>query len=106
MVSKALSEITRRFYKDGISDDAVSCVISKATIYMPFDELVDKAKEIERLKKEEKKLEGELKRVNGMLSNPNFTSKAPEVKINEEKAKKEKYEDMMEQVKKQLERLS
>ena len=100
------NEVVIQENKDGISDDAVSCVISKATIYMPFDELVDKAKEIERLKKEEKKLEGELKRVNGMLSNPNFTSKAPEVKINEEKAKKEKYEDMMEQVKKQLERLS
>ncbi|SKA59626.1 valyl-tRNA synthetase [Eubacterium uniforme] len=100
------NEVVIQDNKDGISDDAVSCVISKATIYMPFDELVDKAKEIERLKKEEKKLEGELKRVNGMLSNPNFTSKAPEAKINEEKAKKQKYEDMMEQVKKQLERLS
>jgi len=100
------NEVVIQDNKDGISDDAVSCVISKATIYMPFDELVDKAKEIERLKKEEKKLEGELKRVNGMLSNPNFTSKAPEAKINEEKAKKQKYEDMMGQVKKQLERLS
>ena len=107
------NEVVIQENKDGISDDAVSCVISKATIYMPFDELVDKAKEIERLKKEEKKLEGELKRVNGMLSNPNFTSKAPEAKVAlereklaKEKAKKEKYEDMMEQVKKQLERLS
>ena len=30
-----------------------------------------------------------------MLSNPNFVSKAPEKKINEEKAKQAKYQQMM-----------
>ena len=73
---------------------------------MPFAELVDIAKEIQRLTKEVGRLEGELKRVNGMLANPNFVSKAPEKKINEEKEKKTKYEQMMEQVKEQLARLS
>ena len=58
--------------------------------------------EIERLKKEEAKLEKELARVNGMLGNEKFISKAPEAKINEEKAKLEKYTQMMEQVKERL----
>ena len=58
---------------------------------MPFAELVDISKEIERLNKEVEKLNKELARVNGMLSNPNFVSKAPEKKINEEKAKQAKY---------------
>ena len=40
--------------------DAVSAVIPGAAIYMPFAELVDIAKEIERLKAEEKRLNGEL----------------------------------------------
>ena len=92
--------------KAGIEDDAVSVVIPKATIYMPFAELVDIEKEKERLEKEVTKLEKELARVNGMLSNPNFVSKAPEKKINEEKEKKAKYQQMMEQVKEQLLRLS
>ena len=92
--------------KSGIEDDAVSVVIPKATIYMPFAELVDIEKEKERLEKEVTKLEKELARVNGMLSNPNFVSKAPEKKINEEKEKKAKYQQMMEQVKEQLLRLS
>ena len=48
------------------------------------------------------KLEKELARVNGMLSNERFISKAPEAKINEEKAKLEKYTQMMEQVKERL----
>ena len=37
-----------------------------------------------------------------MLSNPNFVNKAPEKKINEEKEKQAKYNQMMEQVKAQL----
>lgn len=100
------SEVVIQSDKSGIEDDAVSVVIPKATIYMPFAELVDIAKEKERLEKEVQKLEKELARVNGMLSNPNFVSKAPEKKINEEKEKKAKYEQMMEQVKEQLARLS
>lgn len=99
------SQVVIQSDKSGIEDDAVSVVIPKATIYMPFAELVDIAKEKERLEKEVQKLEKELARVNGMLSNPNFVSKAPEKKINEEKEKKAKYEQMMEQVKQQLARL-
>lgn len=69
---------------------------------MPFAELVDIEKEIERLKKEEEKLSKELARSNGMLSNEKFVSKAPAAKIEEEKAKQAKYMQMMEQVKTQL----
>ena len=75
---------------------------ARATMYMPFAELVDVAKEIERLEKEEKKLEGELKRSNSMLSNERFISKAPAEKIAEEKAKLEKYEATMKQVQERL----
>ena len=99
------SEVAIQSDKNGIADDAVSTVIHGATIYMPFAELVDIEKEIERLQKEEKKLEGELKRVNGMLSNENFISKAPQAKIDEEKAKLEKYTDMMNLVKERLSQL-
>ncbi len=99
------SEVIIQADKSGIDDDAVSTVIHNAVIYMPFAELVDIEKEIERLKKEEERLNGELKRVNGMLSNERFISKAPEAKINEEKAKLEKYTQMMEQVKERLAQL-
>ena len=91
--------------KEGIGEDAVSAVTSKAVIYMPFAELVDIEKEIERLHKEEEKLKKELARVNGMLNNERFISKAPESKVAEEKAKLEKYTNMMEQVKERLKQL-
>ena len=91
--------------KAGIGEDAVSAVIHKAVIYMPFAELVDIEKEVQRLKTEEKRLEGELKRSHAMLGNEKFVSKAPQAKIDEEKAKLEKYTQMMEQVKARLAQL-
>ena len=99
------SEVNIQTDKTGIADDAVSVVIANANIYIPFAELVDIAQEIERLAKEEKRLAGELARVNGMLNNQNFVSKAPASKIEEEKAKLEKYTQMMEQVKERLAQL-
>lgn len=96
------SEVIIQDNKDGIDSDAVSVVIPNGTIYMPFAELVDIAKEIERLENEEKRLTGELARVNGMLSNERFVSKAPAAKIQEEKDKLAKYTQMMEQVKERL----
>ncbi len=88
--------------KTGIEEDALSVVIAHANIFIPLGELVDIAKELERLKKEEERLEGELKRVRGMLGNERFMSKAPENKVAEERAKLEKYEKMMAQVKEQI----
>ncbi len=88
--------------KAGIDEDAVSVMIPNAFIYMPFVELVDIEKEIERLTKEKEKLEKEIARVNNMLGNPNFVNKAPEKKINEEKEKQTKYMQMMTQVEERL----
>ena len=59
-----------------------------------------------QLLKEKDRLSKELARVNGMLSNERFVSKAPEAKIQEERAKQEKYTQMMEQVKERLKSLS
>ncbi len=92
------SEVTIKEEKTGIADDAVSVVIPNATLYIPFEELVDIKQEIERLENEKKRLESELARVNGMLGNEKFMSKAPESKVAEERAKLEKYTQMMEQV--------
>ena len=88
--------------KEGIPEDAVSAVTAGAVIYMPFADLVDVSKEIERLEKEEARLEKELARSRGMLGNEKFISRAPEAKIQEEKEKLAKYEQMMEQVKERL----
>ena len=99
------SEVLVQRDKEGIGKDAVSAVIENAVIYIPFAELVDIEKELERLQKEETRLQGEIKRAQGMLSNEKFVAKAPEAKIEEEKAKVEKYTKMLEQVKERLSQL-
>ena len=81
--------------KSGISDTAVSIAAPGMEIYIPFDELVDIDKEIERLEKELLTYKNEIKRVEKMLSNEGFVAKAPASKIEEEKAKKVKYEELL-----------
>ena len=101
LASASMVEIAET--EENIPEDAVSVVINGAKIFIPLDELVDFEKEKERLTKEKAKLEGEIKRVNGKLSNQGFLAKAPESLVNEEKAKKEKFEEMMKSV---LERIA
>lgn len=96
------SEVEVREDEAGIPEDAVSVVIDGVKIFIPLDELVDFEKELERLNKEKAKLEGEIKRVNGKLSNQGFLAKAPQKLVDEEKAKKEKFEEMMKSVEERL----
>ena len=100
------SELYVQDNKNGIDDDAVSCVIQNAVIYMPFAELVDISKEIERLTKEKEKMLKEIDRVDKKLSNQGFVSKAPQSVIDEEKAKGEKYKSMLLQIEDRLSQMS
>ena len=84
--------------KQNIPANAVSVVTDGIEIFMPFEDLVDLAQEKERLSQEKEKLESEVARATKMLSNPGFVSKAPEAKINEEKAKLAKYQEMLDSV--------
>ncbi len=92
------SEVIVAADKTNIAQDAVSIVIPDAVVYIPLEELVDMEKEKERLFKEKERLEKEIARAKGMLGNERFLSKAPEAKVQEEKDKLLKYEQMMEQV--------
>ena len=92
------SEAVVQSDKNGISENAVNVVVPSAEVFLPLDELVDKTKELERLNAEKKKLEGEIKRVEGKLSNQGFVAKAPAKVVEEEKAKGEKYKEMLEKV--------
>ena len=96
------SEIDVQSDKAGIGEDAVSVVIPGAVVYMPLEDLVDMEKEKERLLKEEERLKKELARSHGMLNNERFVSKAPAAKIQEEKDKLAKYEQMMATVQERL----
>ncbi|MBE7029589.1 MAG: valine--tRNA ligase [Ruminococcaceae bacterium] len=83
-------------------ENAVSLVVEGAQILMPLGELVDLEKEKERLNKERDHILSEIKRVDSKLSNEGFLSKAPQKLIDEEKAKKVKFEEMLKQIEEKL----
>ena len=68
----------------------VTVATHDATIYMPMAELVDIAKELERIAAERKKAEDNLHRIEAKLANESFTSRAPENVVNAEREKAEK----------------
>ena len=68
----------------------------KTEIYIPLNDLVDKEKEIDKLKKDIEKTQKELDRVISKLSNEAFTSKAPKEVIEKENRIKEELETKIE----------
>lgn len=74
---------------------AVSALANGIKVFIPFEELVDIEEERAKLQAEKERLEAEVARSTKMLSNPGFINKAPEAKVEEEKAKMKKYQDML-----------
>ena len=99
------SEIKIQKDLTGIDEKAISIVVDDIKAFIPFEELVDIKEEITRLESEKKKLESEVLRGEKMLSNPGFVNKAPEAKVNEEKAKLENYKEMLKAVEERIEAL-
>ena len=99
------NEIIVQNNKDGIDSNAISILLDGIETYIPFEELVDLEAEKQRLQEEKQKLIYEVERCEKMLSNPGFVNKAPEVKVNAEKEKLEKYKAMLENTEERLQKL-
>ena len=102
----SVSSLETRTTKEGIPSTAVQAVFGGGEIYIPLEDLIDIAKELERLDKEKTKLDGEIKRLNGKLSNESFVSKAPAAVVEQERAKLAKYEEMYANLSDRIEVLS
>lgn len=100
------AEVQKLSSKEGISENAVSVVTAGAEIYIPLLDLVDREKELERLNKEKTKLLSEIDRAEKKLSNERFISKAPKAVVDEERAKGEKYKEMLKAVIQRIESLN
>ena len=99
------NEIDIQENKENIPQNAMSVLADGIEVYIPFEELVDLEAEKQRLQGEREKLLSEVARGEKMLSNPGFVNKAPEAKINEEKAKLAKYKEMLEKVEERIKSL-
>lgn len=78
--------------------DIVSVVCDAGQVYIPLGDMVDIAKEIERILKELKDVQSEIERATNKLANEGFTSKAPQALIESEKNKLTTFIDIKEKL--------
>ena len=88
--------------KQEVPENTINIIKEGIELYIPLQGLIDLEEERKRLEGEKAKLESEVARCEKMLSNPGFINKAPQAKIEEEKAKLAKYKEMLEKVEESL----
>lgn len=91
---------------DVSDENYISTQTSEFSIFLPFGELVDIEKELERMAEQKKKLFSEIARCENMLKNEKFILKAPEAKIQEEKNKLRRYQDELVAVEDRIKQLN
>lgn len=86
-------------------ESMASCITADAKLFMPMNQLVDKEKELARVRKEREKAQQDVARYEGKLSNESFLSRAPEAVVNAEKERFEKVKALLAQLIEAEERL-
>ena len=76
-------------------DGMVTCATADAKLYIPMGQLVDVAKELERIAKELEKARKNLAGLEAKLGNEKFVSRAPEAVVNAEREKAQKARDLI-----------
>lgn len=99
-----LEEVVFGAAPDG--EKTVKIVSSAATCQVPLGDLVDAQKEIERINKEIENVQNEIIRAESKLNNQGFIAKAPAQLVENERAKLQKFNDMLAQLKARLKELS
>lgn len=110
--SQSVMFIKRLAYADSVKigssfdiEDAVQIVTADARVYIPMGELIDREKELARLKKEMEKDEKLLHGVQAKLGNKGFLQKAPSAIVASEREKAEKLKEKMSLLKESIETL-
>ena len=98
-------EIIIKAKKEDIPSNATSIVANNIEAFIPFEDLVDVAEEIERLEKEKEKLLNGKKGTDAKLNNENFLSKAPENVVKQIKEKQLEYEEKLNTIESRIKQL-
>ena len=88
-----------------LPQNTVTAISQTAQVYIPMGDLVDFAKEAQRLEKELANLEKEISRAQAKLGNEGFLAKAPEAIVNEERKKVIQFQETRDTVQARLERM-
>jgi valyl-tRNA synthetase len=102
---KRLARITEITTAPSAPAGSVQLVVRGEVAALPLKGVIDVAAEQARLAKEMQKAEADIARVDAKLNNPNFTARAPEEVVEEEKEKREEALARKEKIVEALERL-
>ena len=91
VLKEILFKMTKSNINNNLGGELSVRAIFDGKLYISSSQLIDKEAETLKLTNEEIRLNNEINRCKNMLSNEKFMSKAPIEKVNEEKAKLEKY---------------
>ncbi|MCL2517267.1 MAG: valine--tRNA ligase [Oscillospiraceae bacterium] len=86
-------------------ENAIQIITDTATIYIPFAEMIDIAKELDRLAAERNNTLKEITRLESKLNNEGFTSKAPVAVVEGEKIKLNNYKETLSGIEKAIEKI-
>ena len=92
VTSPILYRMVKAKWQDHLDGELLVKPIKGGILNVLQEAISNKEEEIAKLNNDKKRLEGEIKRSNGMLNNPNFMSKAPAAKIEEETKKRDEYQ--------------
>ncbi len=95
-IKSILSKMVKLNIVDKIKEETLIRTIKGGKIIFKLNQIVDKEKELLKLKVDIEKVKSEIARCNNILSNEKFVSKAPISKINEEKEKLLNYQKQLE----------
>jgi len=90
---------------DELPTGSIQTVVDEATLVLPLADVIDVAKERERLSREVAKVEGFVNQMAKKLSNENFVAKAPEHVVEEQRERKQEAEQTLSRLRDALERL-
>ncbi len=97
------SKIEVKEERKELPENSTSIMTADMEVIIPLGDLIDKEVEKQRLEEEIKRLEAEVQRASKMLSNPGFVNKAPAQKVEEEKEKLAKYQELLQTAKERIE---
>ena len=100
-----VEEVIYAGYNENIEGNNVALVTDIAQIFIPMGDLVDPAKEKERLTKELEQAESDVAHSKALLDNTNFVSRAPQKVIDMERQKLELAQDKYNKLKEKLDAL-
>ncbi len=96
LASASEVEVAESFDETVVSpDDSVQIITDAASIFIPLADIIDVEKEKEKLNAEKVKTIGEIERLEKKLSNEGFVAKAPAAVIEGERAKLQKYKEVL-----------